>query len=111
MERTKMIADYMGIHVAKIDSVNGFTWWRTEEDGYIDFDSATIYSPYAKWDDLMAVVDSVASDGCVVAVSIGADATVCLITGMGVDIGTENEDPITAIYEAVAEYVGIINNG
>lgn len=111
MERTKMIADYMGIHVAKIDSANGFTWWRTEEDGYMDFDSATIYAPYGKWDDLMAVVDAVASDGCVVSVSIGSDTTVCLITGMGVDIGIENEDPIIAVYEAVAEYVGILNNG
>ncbi len=109
MDNIKMIADYMGIKVVKIDHKNGFTWWRTDENGEINLKDAQIYSPCGDWSDLMPVVDAIVADGVVVMISMNPTKPMCLIQGLGVEILTEHINPIETVFEAVSKYVYGLN--
>jgi len=109
MERTKMIADYMGINVAQIITTRGNTWWRTDHDGLMDMDNPSTYNPSISWEDLMPVVDAIASDGYTVNIGINNNSAICEISGMGMDVYSENDSPMEAIFEAISECIGIIN--
>ena len=102
IERNVLIAEFMGIK----DSENRYS----HESSEYYFEACELLFHYS-WDWLMSVVEKIESLGCIVEVSFSI-ATICRIYSVRhrVNFTTENNISISAVYDAVIDYIKWYNS-